>query len=293
MKTLRRAVSLLLIALTISLALCETGLRLAIASVPAAAATLSPLQHRLDFMFDKRYLNRDMQDATRDLAVPGYTITNDERLTTDQPSRYSRTVWLFGSSTVLGAYVDDNATIASYLQREFNRRALPWRVVNVGQPGINITIETYWLTTRHIKPRDMIMFVDGAVDLNNIVADSHKAWQSATFSCQAASHIPLITLSLWCNETTAGRPPQAFISPLISSYWRGVDKARQYAIAHGATFTHFMQPAMPHDGDLYAEMGHGDMLLAINRADYYDELHYDNAGHAQIAAQIAAQFGAF
>ena len=314
MKTLRRIAKLFGVSAVIALILCEVGLRIAVAQVPPPPTNDNRLADRLSgtmpqyanspywspvfvhSVYDaigSYELNEDDQLSAPDLTLPGFTIRDNQRVTTDQPATYTRTVWVFGSSTVWGVFVADGWTISSYLQREFNAQGLPWRVINMGQPGANITIEYYWLTKSDIRPGDIVIFLDGSVDLNNIIADSHKAQMADNLTCQLADRIPLAMITLLCDEATAGRAPSQYITPMMDEYRQRVDKATQYAQSRGAQYLHVMQPAMPHDGDLYAAMSRGDIVLAIQPADYFDELHYDDAGHAATAAQIAARFGAF
>lgn len=295
MKTLRRLTRLTLVATLIALALCELGLRLAVSYVPAQAEPNGPFAHYTAAVFPYRYLNADMQWATHDLAVPNFTIRNNARVTSDQPSRYSRTVWLYGSSSVWGAFIDDGHTIASYLQREFNSRLLPWRVVNMGQPGIDISLELYWLHQSDVRPGDMVIFIDGGVDLKDAAKVAQSDWLAASLPCQASSRVPLLMLSLWCESVTSGTIPRQFVEQAESvefpRYWNDIEQARQSAAKVGATFVHYMQPyptAFPAGYDDYSLMYRADPRLFIDRADFVDDLHYTPHGHAAIADQIAA-----
>lgn len=323
MKTLRRIAIRLFIALLIALATCEIGLRFVIASRPAAAANAphgnmqmearlsgtmpqyahSPYWSRefveaLGTVLDQRYFNDDMQYEIYDLALPGYTIRNSIRHTTDQPVIYSRTVWLFGSSSVWGAFVDDGHTIASYLQRDIPNV----RVVNVGQPSLDITLERYWLERSAVQPGDVVVFIDGIVDLEDMLRTAVKGWHSATLSCQIGERFGLVVAQALCMTQTSGAIPEGFIQQAkaveFERYWSNTARAQAFSEKRGATFYHFMQPIPPlqfHYSylDLYPEMFRSDSVLTISAADFFDEMHYDDDGHAAIAAQIAAVIAAF
>lgn len=309
MKTLRRIATRAVIAVVIALSVCEVGLRVMAANATAAQPQTviqysyhyahSPywsdaFAHGFHRVFSKGVPNPDNQISLGTVSVPGYTIVNNERLTTDQPTTYTKTVWLFGSSSVWGAYVADGWTIASYLQREFNRRGIPWRVRNMAEPGINITLEYYWLTQSDVQPGDLVIFIDGGVDMYYTVDDAFKQWKADSAACKLQGATGLALATLWCNQQQFIDTPQDYIDSAIASdfphYWRDVDKARAWTAKHGAEFVHYMQPTTYDSwAALYAKLGRGDVLLTVDRAYHYDDLHYDDAGHAALAAQIAGR----
>lgn len=318
-RRLKRFARAALVSIFIAMFVCEIGLRIAVAHAPnmqpdltmtrlRSSGTMPQYAHSpywsvdfaktLDQFFDAhmRIMNDDMQWATKDTHMLGYTIINDERLTTDQPAYFERDVWLYGSSTVWGAYVADGWTISSYLQREFNRRGIPWRVHNMGQGGINITLEYYWLTKTNVHSGDIIIFIDGAVDLKNTLEESAKEWADSILPCRVAQNISVLLLNLWCEMVTwkdsPWNAPIEFVTSRMqinfARYWNIVQNARDYAQKHEAKFWHFMQPTanLPYP-ELYEHLRSGDPLLVIAPEDYFDFLHYDDDGHEKIARQIA------
>lgn len=297
MKTLRRFVSLLLLSLIIAFTLCEVGLRVATASIPPAAASQSrlPSQAIMDSLTAtlKNYgtLDDNGTPALKDVSLPGFTIRHYNRVTTDQPVHFLHTLYVFGSSTVWGAYVDDEHTIPSYLQRAFNAHSFSWRVVNAGQPSIPIAMEYYWLTQADLKSGDLVIFLDGAVDLNAALDDAQRDWRASMPSCQLSQHLPLVTLSLLCNEQTTGRSP--YIYSEMTHYRQTLDKAVGYAGGKGVRLIHVMQPAMDHDVDLYTLLSQDDQQTFIDPDDWYDPYHYTAHGNGMIAQEIAAYLSTF
>ncbi|MDR0782637.1 MAG: hypothetical protein LBE83_02630, partial [Propionibacteriaceae bacterium] len=59
-----------------------------------------------------------------------YNVAHGIRATSDAPSQYERTVWVFGPTAIRGAGADDTRTIPSELQRMCNKARLAWRVMN-------------------------------------------------------------------------------------------------------------------------------------------------------------------
>lgn len=236
-----------------------------------------------------RYLNDDGQIATGDLADPGYHVTDDERMTTDQPTTWTRTVWIFGSSTMLGPFVDDTDTIASALQRDLGTRGVMWRVVNVGQGGAAAAIEGYWLTTRRVQRGDLVVFFDGNVDLLFLTSKVYDQWAANTPTC--AGRNVLMFLRLWCQTLTAGPLPSTLFSTtaevVIPRYHAVIDSAKAWTARHGAHFVHIMTPPGYDYPDLYAAMARSDTVTHIDSEFLFDSLHYDGRGSMQVAKQIA------
>ena len=64
-----------------------------------------------------------------------YNVINGERVTTNQPERYVRSVYFFGPCYIMGRYVEDRNTIESFLQRKLCSDGEEIRVVNCGCLG--------------------------------------------------------------------------------------------------------------------------------------------------------------
>jgi hypothetical protein len=280
---IRRAAFMILLSSFLGITFAEAGLRLALANLPTVPeSTLEAVKYYR--------LNDDGFLAADNVELPGYTVHNNQRLTTDQPTIYSRTVWVYGSSTVWGAYVPDGSTIPSYLQRNLNRLGLHWRVINVGRPGLMISGQYYWLKRDNLKAGDLVVFLDGIVDLKGITQDARKDWLAHTIPCQLATHTPLMVLALWCDCETQGETPGLFVEaekrPGLAQYWRTIQDAEQWTRARNVTFYHFFQPAITPYPGLYVEMRRGETPLIVGDQDRFDDLHYSARGNEQIAAQL-------
>lgn len=67
------------------------------------------------------------------------TVIGGRRVTVAQPQRYDNTIWLMGPCTVLGQYVENDATIPSFLQEYVNEnQSGTYRVENLGIPSMNL-----------------------------------------------------------------------------------------------------------------------------------------------------------
>lgn len=62
-----------------------------------------------------------------------YKAKSGRRVTCDQPDNYIGTIYLVGLCIVIGAYVEDQYTIASYLQRKLMESGYNYRVENYGE----------------------------------------------------------------------------------------------------------------------------------------------------------------
>lgn len=99
-----------------------------------------------------------------------YTIENGIRRTVGQPVRYAHTIWLAGNSAVFDPYVPDAYTMATQLQAIVPR---DWRVVNLGLNGQPTSHEFEWLKMQPIAPGDIVVLIDGKIDVDTPV-DHYK-----------------------------------------------------------------------------------------------------------------------
>lgn len=75
---------------------------------------------------------KDGAPAIQDIDEPLFHTQQGDRVTVGQPAQYERCVYLYGPCIVLGSYVEDQHTIASWLQNSMNHAGIPCRVVNKG-----------------------------------------------------------------------------------------------------------------------------------------------------------------
>lgn len=68
----------------------------------------------------------------KDIAGQYYNIKNGRRVTCYQPIEYIGTIYIVGLCIISGAYVEDQYTIASCLQKKLLERGYPYRVENYG-----------------------------------------------------------------------------------------------------------------------------------------------------------------
>lgn len=155
-------------------------------------------------------------------------------------------IWIYGNSA-LGVPVSGE-TIPDYLQA-----ALPTaRVVNVGWPGASAGYEYELLTETPIRPGDVVLFYDGAVDIGYLKTaaqdDSLFRYPCGRYA-QALHNAKLELLARLC----AWVPPvdlrtvdpvwkDAHETALVAAYRRSLDYAAQYARRRGVTFVHVLQP---------------------------------------------------
>jgi len=106
----------------------------------------------------------------RRLVYPGdyhgrwYNVENGMRRTADVPAS-DRHILLVGSSTVYGAEVPDEYTIASYLQRRINAQGgEKFAVQNFGADGVNVTQQLERLKGLKFGDGDIVVFYDGTSD---------------------------------------------------------------------------------------------------------------------------------
>lgn len=84
-----------------------------------------------------------------------------ERLVIGTPTHYTHTIWLYGNSGLQDPYVPDAYTAASQLQA-----FLPaYRIVNRGSGAQLVSGELAWLKASPPAPGDMVIYVDGMMDI--------------------------------------------------------------------------------------------------------------------------------
>jgi hypothetical protein len=94
-----------------------------------------------------------------------YNVTDGRRLVIGVPAHYDHTIWLFGNSGIFDPYVPDAYTAASQLQALANAAGYRYRVVNLGVDAASIVSEYQRLKYTAVKPGDVVVFIDGAIDV--------------------------------------------------------------------------------------------------------------------------------
>ena len=86
------------------------------------------------------------------------------RLTTDQPTETTSSVFVFGGSTIQCIEVSDHFTICSCLQRLLNQNRKLIRVNNRGISGMTVKANYDLLVSTQIHPEDCVVFYFGVND---------------------------------------------------------------------------------------------------------------------------------
>ncbi len=168
------------LAIFVALALCIEGVtRLVFPYVPPSPKdyrSTRPPAYRNSPFFSQAFIDEQFSHrpwivlAERRMVYPGdyhgrwYNDENGMRRTANSPAT-DRHILLVGSSTVYGAEVPDEYTIASYLQKRINDQGGgKYAVQNVGAEGVNVTQQLERLKTLEFGDRDIVLFYDGTSD---------------------------------------------------------------------------------------------------------------------------------
>jgi hypothetical protein len=168
------------LAIFVVLALCVEGVtRLVFPYVPPSARDYRyshPLAYRNSPFYSEAFIDEAMSHQHwilpdhRRMVIPGdyrgrwFNVENGLRRTANSPAT-DRHILLVGSSTVYGAEVPDEYTIASYLQKRINEQAREkFAVLNVGADGVTVTEQLERLKTLQFGDRDVVIFYDGTSD---------------------------------------------------------------------------------------------------------------------------------
>lgn len=91
-----------------------------------------------------------------------YNVTNGERCTTNQPDKYTKTIYFFGPCYIRGHYVEDKYTIESILQRQLCDNGVDIRVVNCASIGMEVTNNMFLprIAATQLKKGDIIVLGD-------------------------------------------------------------------------------------------------------------------------------------
>lgn len=117
------------------------------------------------------------------------------------------TIYMFGNSTLWGAYVPDEDTIPSLLQQLVGSH---YHVLNRAQNGYLIVSEVMELQKISLTPQDIVIFYDGRQD------------------------------ALPCADTDNISSP----IQVVARFQKYSDIARAYTLKAGAKWYHFLQPTM-------------------------------------------------
>jgi len=224
-------------------------------------------------------------------------VIDGERLTLGAPRNATHSVYLFGNSEIFGQYVDDSGTIASALQA-----LLPqYRVRNLGMTGRTLDNELFRLKATDVKPGDIVVFVDGFMEIDSVYADAKWGGRNELVCDNFQS---LAVIQWLCDPQSA--PPALFDPTWITNHVTAelahsnslIDAARQFTTARGASFYHFLQPIDLTSPTMYpgfdrvcaVAWSQMDGIPLLLNSKYFDDFaHTDEAGNQAIASFVYDQ----
>lgn len=140
-----------------------------------------------DEVYDERYENQifpipysvKLKEGYLELTDDNQTffhVQGGERLTVNQPNEYANCIYMYGPCVILGSYVEDKHTIASWLQLKINEAGFPYKVVNLGAYTPDSLLDLNKILATPIQKEDIIildkrdMEIDSSLKVNMIKA---------------------------------------------------------------------------------------------------------------------------
>ncbi len=187
-------------------------------------------------------------------------VIDHKRVTTDQPQDYQHTIFMFGGSTMVGAEVSDQYTIASHLQRLINE-SYPdtFLVENMGVSGYRVKHQSYYLMEYvDLDSGDMVIFYDGVNDAahrffdlpridqtpsdgdsvrTDIIALFEFLKENSVFYRKFIYSQEILPFYLWSSASRNG-----YVEFLENDYYQHLWSANTYTDQNKALFFHFLQP---------------------------------------------------
>ena len=192
-----------------------------------------------------------------------FNVRNGVRSTTNSPNTDQR-ILLVGGSTVYGAEVPDDFTIASYLQGLINEWGSgKFAVLNLGASGVNVSQQLERLKTLTFGPHDIVIFYDGTADaMQGVFYANFDGWivgeNRKRLDNVIARHRTLLeTLARhsrffnWLFVGTTNYLPEHMKHPEVltalaantrAKLIAGLLDANAYVQSKGARFIHVLQP---------------------------------------------------
>lgn len=215
--------------------------------------------------------------SERDFHGDYFNIDNGVRHTVAQPTNAAYTVWLFGNSTLFGMYNADTDTAASQLQTLLNQSGYRVRVVNLATKGQNASGELARLHDTPIQRGDVIVFVDGLIDAEIMMACDPNNYALAIMKvgCEHLDDSPIV------------------LDPAVGTrYWAHIHAAEAWSKQHGAIFYHFLQPERD-ETYRYALIVGNATPLQLPRDAFVDDYHLTADGNRQLARAMWDAIGTF
>lgn len=202
----------------------------------------------------------------RDFSCGGVTYLNRRRLTLPKLKiQFSKTIHVFGGSTVWGAGSTDAKTIPSLIQAEFLSKNL--RVINYGMSSVVANQELQILNNNinDIKKGDIVIFYDGGNDFWNSVMQGNIGGTIVGFNQKNKLQLYLYEIRNWLYRNsrtylaisdvkhqrkksleclTKFDDAANRVLPAAKNYVLSIMKAKKITEERGAHFLHFFQPTL-------------------------------------------------
>ena len=222
---------------------------------------------------------------SEDFSCDGVTIQDGLRLTVDSPANPSKTIHVFGGSTVFGTGAEDQETIPSYIQKLLNRNGVLAAVKNHGFMTLVASQQVAALKAEDLQKGDVVLFYDGGNDaFNSFIYGSPEGTiigynrnNKLAFALVKARHYLQSNSALYRSlgglkaslsgkntpsaSACAGQPDLGKQSSYINHYFSVLDEAKSYSESKGAEFVHVFQPILGSSNGLSADKRDRTMKL--------------------------------
>ena len=213
---------------------------------------------------DSGNLSRYLEDFSCD----GVSIQDGLRLTVDSPIKPSKTIHVFGGSTVFGTGSKDSETIPSYMQKVLNNNGFNIAVKNYGFMTLVASQQLAALKAANLRPGDIVLFYDGGNDaFNSFVYGSPQgtiigynrnnklafALVKARHYLQSNSALYRVLGALKADISGKNSPSDAQCSDIpndfsqdsyVNHYFSILADSKSYAKSKGVQFLHSFQPIL-------------------------------------------------
>ena len=205
---------------------------------------------------------------SEDFSCDGVTIKDGLRLTVGTPTNPSKTIHVFGGSTVFGTGAKDQETIPSYIQKLLNRNGVDAAVKNHGFMTLVASQQLAALKAADLQKGDVVLFYDGGNDaFNSFVYGSpegtiigynrsnklafalvktrhHLQLNSALYRSLGGLKASLADKNNPSSSACSGRPDSDKQTSYIDHYFNVLAEAKSYADSRGVEFVHVFQPIL-------------------------------------------------
>ena len=205
---------------------------------------------------------------SEDFSCDGVTVKDGLRLTVDTPVNPSKTIHIFGGSTVFGTGSKDGETIPSYMQKILNDNGFKIAVKNYGFMTLVASQQLAALKAAKLRAGDIVLFYDGGNDaFNSFVYGSPEgtiigynrnnklafALVKARHYLQSNSAIYRVLGAVKADISGKNSPSDAQCSDIpndssqdsyINHYFGILSDSKSYAKSKGVQFLHSFQPIL-------------------------------------------------